>query len=139
MNRVADQLHQYFTAYPQPGLAAAYLFGSHARGAPHAESDVDVALVMDPATVTGALHRARLAERIGTEIISVLHINAVDVVCLNDAPPELAVAILRRGQRLFCSNPELDHAVTRTALLRHGDLAPFLARNRRLKLAAIAP
>ena len=63
----------------------------------------------------------------------------VDLVVLNDAPPLLARRIVTSGRRLFCSDPEADHGFVRDVQLRAADLAPFLRRTRRLKLAALRP
>lgn len=41
-----DTLRRYFEAHPEWGVAAAYLFGSHAAGREHRESDVDLAVLL---------------------------------------------------------------------------------------------
>jgi len=129
---------RYFAGARPSGVVSAYLFGSHARGAAHGESDVDVGVLFDYGRVAGREARARAATPLGAELIAATHCNEVDVVVLNDAPPELAAAVVSRGQRLYCLDPEADHAFVRTALLRHADLRPFLERTRRLKLQALA-
>jgi predicted nucleotidyltransferase len=96
-----------------PGLVSAYLFGSHAEGRAHRESDVDVAV---------------LAE---------LRRNLVDVVVLNDAPPGLGRRIVTAGIRVFCRDRATDHAFVRNVQLRAADLEPFLRRARRVKLTAL--
>jgi hypothetical protein len=63
----------------------------------------------------------------------------VDVVILNDAPPQLARRILIEGRRLLCTDEEQDHVARRVALTRAADIAPFLRRMRALKLDAITP
>jgi hypothetical protein len=65
-------------------------------------------------------------------------VNRVDVVPLNDAPPELAARVLCEGIRVLCRDDEADHAFARRTLLLAADQAPFLRRTRRLKVAAIA-
>jgi hypothetical protein len=59
----------------------------------------------------------------------VLGINAVDVVILNDAPPELGRRIVTQGQRLYCADRQRDHAFVRDVQLRAADLASFLRRH----------
>lgn len=45
--RVIDTVRQYLTSVPKElGLNKAYLFGSHAKGSAHPDSDIDVALVL---------------------------------------------------------------------------------------------
>lgn len=109
-----------------PGLVAAYLFGSVARGAATDASDVDVAVLYaeqppsvlgsPPMKLEGALER-ELRRR-------------VQVVCLNTAPPDLAIRVLRSGRLIV----ERDRA----ARIRHEvnlrnvywDLEPILRRCR---------
>jgi hypothetical protein len=62
---------------------------------------------------------------------------AVDVVVLNDAPPQFGRRIVTCGLRVVCADPEADHAFVRDVQLRAADLEPFLRRMRRLKLDAI--
>lgn len=138
MDSIADAVREYFSASRPNGVVAAYLFGSHARGTPHRESDVDVAVLFDYAEVPDRDERGRRAVALNSDLIGATHCNEVDVVVLNDAPAELAAAIVSRGVRLYCADEEADHAFVRTALLRYADLKPFLERTRRLKLAALA-
>ena len=120
-----------------PGVISAYLFGSMANGRAHRESDVDIGLLLDrtvyrlPSDRFEA--RLRLTGRLGGAVA-----RDVDLVVLNDAPPQLARHILTRGLRLTISNAAADHEFLRTVLSRAADLQPFLSSTRRLKLAAIA-
>jgi hypothetical protein len=70
-------------------------------------------------------------------LIGVLGVNAVDVVILNDAPPELGRRIVIEGQKLYCADHQLDHAFVRDVQLRAADLEPFLRRTRQVKLRAL--
>lgn len=120
------------------GLVSAYLFGSHAEGRAHRDSDVDVAVLLDravyPTTESRFEVRVRLSAFLGYE----LGTDAVDVVVLNDAPPHLGRRVMTTGRRVFCADVEADHAARRLALLRAADLEPFLRRARRVKLDALA-
>lgn len=133
----AAQVQALFEAQRYPGVISAYLFGSHARGTAHRGSDVDVGVVMSYPTLPTRADRSRLAERLGTDLIGATHCNEVDVVVLNDAPPELAATVVSRGQRLYSADGQADHDFVRTALLRHADIRPFLERTRRLKLEVL--
>lgn len=137
-DRTTAAVARFFEGARPSGVVSAYLFGSHARGVAHAESDVDVGVLFDYGRVADREGRAQAATRLGAELIAATHCNEVDVVVLNDAPPELAAAVVSRGQRLYCLDPEADHAFVRTALLRHADVRPFLERTRRVKLQALA-
>ena len=85
---------------PEP-LVAAYLFGSQARGASGPLSDVDVA-VLASESLAGKGARFDLRLRLTNALISMLQVNQVDVVVLNDAPLLLQHRVLRDGLVLFC-------------------------------------
>ena len=129
-------LAAYFRTAPLPEVQAAILFGSYAQGRAHAESDVDVAILLDRDRLPGGGDRAACAERLGVALIEALHYNRVDVVVLNDAPPELAVAALD-GIVLHVADARAFHNFGRDARLRLADIRPFLDRTRRLLLDAV--
>ena len=135
---MAGGVEAYFTSRTPAGVVSAYLFGSHARGTAHAESDVDVAVVLAYGALATRADRSRAAGRLATDLIAATHCNAVDVVVLNDASPELAAAVVTHGRRLYCADGAAEHAFVRTVLLRHADLRPFLRRTRRLKAQVLA-
>jgi predicted nucleotidyltransferase len=116
---------------------SAYLFGSHAAGRAHRESDVDVAVLL--AWDVYATARARFDEqvRLSALLAAELRSDRIDLVVLNDVPPHLGRRIVTTGQRVFCADPERDHAFVRDVQLRAADLEPFLRRTRQIKLAAI--
>ena len=121
----------------QAGIVSAYLFGSEARARAHRESDVDVGVLLDRQVYPRRTDRfdARL------RLIGILQATAgreVDLVILNDAPPQLARRIMTEGRRLVAADPALDHAHLCTMLSRAADLEPFLRRTRAVKLAALA-
>ena len=119
------------------GLVSAYLFGGHAAGRAHRESDVDVAVLLDwdvHPTV-----RARFDERLRLSALlaSAQRTDRIDLVVLNDVPAHLGRHIITAGRQIFCSDPERDHAFVRDVQLRAADLEPFLRRTRQVKLDAI--
>jgi hypothetical protein len=125
-------------AVRSPGVVSAYLFGSVAEGRAHRESDVDVGVLLDRALFASAQERMDVRISLGSELVDVLDTNDVDLVILNDAPPELGRAIVTRGRRVYCADAEADHAHVRDVQLRAADLAPWLRRVRRLKLDALS-
>lgn len=131
-----EAVEQFFREHPED-IVSAYLFGSHARGTSHRESDVDVAVLFDRKTLPRSEYRFERRVRLTSELIAALKRNEVDVIVLNDVPPQLARVALR-GRRVFCRDAEADHAFARTTLSRAADLEPFLRRIRRRKLDAIA-
>lgn len=135
---IAGVLGRAFAAAQLPGVVAVYLFGSHAEGRAHRESDIDVGVLLRHAAYASAAQRFEERVRLSAWLIGALHVNDVDVVVLNDAPPLLARRIVTRGQRVFCSDHEAAHAFVRDVQLRAADLEPFLRRARRTTLAALA-
>lgn len=120
-----------------PGIVSAYFFGSFAGDRAHAESDVDVAVLLDyreyPTDAARFEARVELASILEHELAPRLP----DVVILNDATPTLAASIVTTGHRLLCNGAERDHAFRRDSQLRAADLAPFLRRTREVKRRAI--
>ena len=86
-----------------PGVLAAYLIGSQARGSAGPLSDVDVAILHDPSLDS----RARLDLRLAAVAAAgaALATTEVDVVILNGAPPLLRQRALRDGKLLLDRDP----------------------------------
>src|SRR5207247_878674 len=89
------------------GLISAYLFGSFSSDRAHRESDVDVGVLLDRGLFPTAADRfdarlkliGRLRGAVGRD---------VDLVILNDAPPQLARHIMTAGTRLVVKDAERD-------------------------------
>jgi uncharacterized protein len=136
MAPLADRLEQFFRNEGPRGVVSAYLFGSHADGRAHRESDVDLAVLLDREVYRES--RARFEVRVGlSSSLAPLAGAPADVVILNDAPPQFARHVVIYGRRLYCGNEESDHAFVRTTLSRAADLEPFLRRARATKLASL--
>jgi predicted nucleotidyltransferase len=135
---VAGHLKRAFRDVPLPGVVSAYLFGSHAEGRSHRESDVDVGVLLRHEVHGTPRERFEVRIRLSTWLAGVLRGTAADVVILNDAPPPLGRRIVTAGHRVFCADPERDHAFARDVQLRAADIEPFLRRTRRVKLAGLA-
>ena len=118
-----------------PGIVSVYLFGSLAEGREHAESDADIAVLLDRSHHPDERARFEVRLMLGTRLTDLVGRRA-DVVILNDAPPQLARTIVTRGRRLVCTDAEADHAFVRDVQLLAADIEPFLQRMRALKLAA---
>ena len=110
----------------RPEVLDAYLFGSFARGQAQPQSDVDVAVYVDPEQAPDAPFG--YVAQLTTALVATLGSNAVDVVVLNDAPPLLYHRVLRDGMRLLSRN--LPDTTTREgrALSRYCDYLPQLQK-----------
>lgn len=116
------------------GIVSVYLFGSFAEGREHAESDVDVGVLLDRAAYPTEDDRFDCRLLLGTRMSDAARRTA-DVVILNDVPPQLARAVTR-GERIYCTDAAIDHAFVRDAQLLAADSDPWLERMRAIKLAA---
>lgn len=80
----------------------AYLFGSYAKGRPHKNSDIDVAVYLkEPVNIFN-----RKIELIDL-ISEITKKNDVDLVILNQAKPFVVYSILKTGKLLFSKDEEL--------------------------------
>lgn len=104
-------------------IAAAWLYGSVARGEEHAASDVDVALLLakEPKGTLADLPselEAELERRVG---------RPVQVVVMNRAPVELAMNVIADGVLLFERDAARRVAWEVRTFQGYWDLAPLLA------------
>jgi predicted nucleotidyltransferase len=117
------------------GLGALYAFGSRGqevarrvRGQavhPHfPESDVDIAVQLEPGRRLTARDRVRLSG----ELEDLLAAKRVDLVVLPEADPFLALDVIR-GELLYCADPDHQAEDELYILRRAGDLAHY-ARER---------
>ena len=118
------------------GVVSAYLFGSEALGRAHRDSDGDVGVLLDRRAYPGEADRFEARLRLTGRLQAAVG-REVDIVVLNDAPPQLVRHIMTGGHRLLLADPALDHAHLRTMLSRAADLEPFLKRTRAVKLSAL--
>lgn len=123
-----DALRRYFEDHPDLGVASVYLFGSHAEGRAHRESDIDVGVLLQWDRHPTRNGRFDLRVQLGSELIHVLKHNEVDLVILNDAPPLLGRKVIQNGIRVFLADPEVDHAYVRDVQILAADLEPWLRK-----------
>lgn len=117
-------LREYFGC--QNGLAAAWLFGSVARGVDSPRSDVDVAVLYEGEPPLNRYGRpfeleGELQELLGRD---------VDVVVMNRAPVDLIHRILRDGDLLIEPNRSCRIAFEVRSRNEYFDLLPHLQRYR---------
>ena len=131
-------LQRYFADRPELGVAAVYLFGSHAAGRAHRESDVDLGVLLRWEARPERADRFEVKLRLIGELAGVVAPAAADVVILNDAPPLLGRHVVNSGMRIYLADAAADHAYVRDVQLRAADLEPWLRRMRQLKLDWLA-
>ena len=110
-----EDLGQHLRARPE--ILEAYVFGSRARGEAHAQSDIDVAVYIDPDRLPD--FPFGYAAELTTALATALHSNVVDVVVLNlvqDAPCRLPPPVGRRrgGHARLSAEPVPDGAPSET-------------------------
>ena len=126
MSDVADRLTAFFAARTD-GVAAAYLFGSVARGTATGASDVDVGVLLahePPRTIDG------LQLDLEGELERLLR-RPVQVVVLNRAPVDLVHRVLRDGVIIADRDRAARIRFEVKARAEYLDLLPFLQRYRR--------
>jgi predicted nucleotidyltransferase len=109
-----------------PSVAAAWVFGSVARGEARDDSDLDVAVLLRDPRADLLTHRrelmdlaARLEQAAG---------RAVDIVVLGLHDPILADRVLSEGRLVLDADPERRIDFTSDALARYLDWAPLYER-----------
>ena len=122
-----ERLRQAFKDREQ-GVAAVYLFGSVARGESRSGSDLDVAVLLEPAPERGTFESLRLDLRAALE--SDLG-RKVDLVVLNHAPPDLAHRVLRDAVLIIEPDPSARVRFEVRARNEYWDLKPYLDEYRR--------
>jgi len=127
-NELKAKLSDFFSARADAeGIAAAYLFGSFARGSARPDSDVDVGVLYVDAPPPGL---EGLAFHLEADLERLLG-HPVHLVVLNGAPVDLAQRVLRDG----CLLLDRDHSRRVRFEVRtrqeFWDLEPFLRRYRR--------
>ena len=110
------------------GVAAVYLFGSVARGESHAGSDLDIAVVLEPAPERGTYESLRLDLR--AELESELG-QEIDFVVLNHAPPDLTHRVLRDSVLVIEPDPSARVRFEVRARNEYWDIKPYLDEYRR--------
>jgi predicted nucleotidyltransferase len=100
-------------------IAYALVFGSQARGAAHAHSDVDVAVGFASGRQPDAFELGRLIATIESAVK-----RPVNLVVLDEAPPGLAYRIFRDGRPIVMRDEEALKARRVRAILEYLDFKP---------------
>lgn len=95
-NAVIERLKQHQTALHKLGLSHVSLFGSTARGAQHAGSDVDLAVIFDDAAIIDLFRFAAINQQI-SQMLEM----KVDMVVEPARNPRMQAEIDRDRLRVF--------------------------------------
>lgn len=122
MNFSREKMDNSLSSYlaTRPEVVAAYLFGSRAEGVPRPDSDVDLALIVDPPPDFPLLYRLQLVP----ELQNLLR-QEVDVVLFDQANPLLQFQIISKGILLYERDPDRRAVATMRALSRYYDYKRF--------------
>jgi hypothetical protein len=127
-DEIKAKLRDFFSARADgEGLAAAYLFGSWARGNARPDSDVDVAVLYVDAPPPGL---EGLGFHLEAELERLLR-RPVHLAVLNRAPVDLAQRVLRDGCLLLDRDRSRRIRFEVRTRQEFWDLEPFLRRYRR--------
>jgi predicted nucleotidyltransferase len=136
-SQAVDRARRILAGMPVPGVVSAYVFGSVAEGRAHAESDLDIGVLLDRQTYPDERSRFEAQLDLRRHLSPASVGCEVDLVVLNDASPVLGRRIVGTGERLYCADPAIDHAFQRDVQLRAADLDPFLRRMRHILHAGL--
>jgi predicted nucleotidyltransferase len=137
LDEAAEFVQRMLAADDVEGLVSLYIFGSVAESRAHAESDLDIGVLLDRRRYPD--ENSRFHQRLLLSMtFSRIEGPDADVVILNDAPPLLGRAIITRGKRVICRDEDLDHAYVRDVQLMAADIEPWLQRMWKIKLEAMA-
>lgn len=123
----------------QDRVAAAWLFGSRTKGKAHANSDIDIGVLLEPAPRREELHE--VVRGLLQALAGYLATEKVQLAILNDAPPALALRVLAEGRTALCRDPVVAHRFRVRTYDLHADFAPAEAlflratRERALRMA----
>jgi predicted nucleotidyltransferase len=112
---------KYFRARKE--VSVLYLFGSLVENRKTAESDIDIAVLVDEGKLRKVDHE-RLKEAY-YHASPGFSLRPVDIVVLNTAPPYLKHRILKTGRILFDRNRRLRVKFTTDAIIEYLDFKPL--------------
>jgi hypothetical protein len=102
-------------------LVSAYLYGSRARGAARADSDVDLAVILSAELTRSQRWQKRLT--LLDEASSALRTDAVDLIVMEEAPATVAHRVVRDGRLIVDRDSRRRVAVVEDVLRRYLDEA----------------
>jgi len=105
------------------GVSVLLVFGSRARGEPHAGSDLDVAVLPHPGggDADDSRFRHQLQKSLAVALAHLAPQGRVDVVFLDEAPDTLRQRVMEEGRLVLCRNPAAWKALRVKTMKEYGD------------------
>jgi predicted nucleotidyltransferase len=129
VQNLINSLPEILSCHPEVQLA--YLFGSQAEGRAGARSDVDLAVLIDrEQRPADPLERLRWRAELTHELVLALGADKVDLVVLNEAPPELAYHVIAAGRLLYACDDNCRVEYEVRAMSLYFDYLPVLRAQR---------
>jgi len=119
----------------EAAVAAAYLYGSVARGVATSQSDVDVAVVLERELDMRA--RGAALRRLNMLLRRAVQGAEFDVRCLGELPVAVAGRVVTEGTLIFERDPALRVAAEVRARMLYHDFLPFEQRGTAEGLAGL--
>jgi predicted nucleotidyltransferase len=130
IRRLGDDLARGLRA--EPTVRLAWLFGSRVRGTARAESDVDVAVLVDDACAAGSGALKDSCFRLIPLMTRAVRSDLIDLVILNHAPPLLRHRVIRDGVLLYARADAERVRFVHDTLREYLDFEPRLREQTRL-------
>ena len=111
-------------------VAFAYLYGSHATGHTHAESDIDIALGFFEHTPNHFERRIEAITAIGHELP--VPTELIDVQDFDALPLAVRFRVVRDGQLIFCADEVRQRQRVLATIARYHDQKPIIDHMHRL-------
>lgn len=109
----------------------AYLFGSTAHEQTHADSDIDIAVFLEPAEAKALL---AVETELDVKLDAALPEQRVDLIIVNVAPIIIQYNAIIEGEVIFSRDEQRRIDFETSTLYRYYDLKPFLDEEKRLIL-----
>lgn len=119
-------------ARTQPEIRLVYLFGSQASGEVGPLSDIDLGVLLAPETPL-----ARIRPQLESLLAAALAGRPFDLIILNQAPIELAYAIIVQGKVLYERDRGERVEYEADVMSRYGDYLPYLRIQRQAILEGV--
>ncbi len=124
-NGFQEKFSKFITIMEEdPDILLAYLFGSHARNEAGPLSDIDLAVLLRPAS-----EKDLFAKKLNLlkELTTLFTGTDIDLVILNEAPLVLKFNILKDSKPLYICDNNLHDELIQRAITEYLDFKPVLA------------